>query len=537
MTNNSQLSKLPAVDKVLAAKQAKSLTKEFGQAVVTHAVRAAVDRARAQVRIETANYELPTTTSEQKTANLLRQGYEGREVTKGRKLLAADDAETMEKAAIPSSLKIPDVASIVADAEIIVRRMCCPALNPVINTTGVILHTNLGRAPLGHNVMDEIAATVTGYSDLEFDLAGGRRGNRNTLVKELLRFLTGAEDVLVVNNNAAGILLALNTLAKDREVVISRGELVEIGASFRIPEIMQAGGVQMVEVGTTNRTHLSDYQDAMNDNTALLFKAHKSNYSIQGFAESVSASDIARVAHKHDLPMIYDIGSGVLKSFKDVEDRSKSFNTVVDRLKSLKEEPGVIDALASGADIVAFSCDKLLGGPQAGILAGRADLIDRMAHAPLMRALRVDKLTLAALSSVCRQYLKEEDLLANNPTFAMLCRSQKELRALARSLVKELNSRGIKGQIVASSGQCGGGSMPESVLESLAVELLPQANIGTAKQTFAETVHKRLLECERPVLGILREGRLLFDMLTVFKNEVPLIAEGVAAAMSRCKAE
>ncbi len=389
------------------------------------------------------------------------------------------------------------------------------SLKPVINATGVILHTNLGRAPLGKAVTDEIAAIAAGYSNLEFDLAAAGRGKRSAHVREILTRLTGAADVLVVNNNAAGIFLALSTLAGGRDVVVSRGELIEIGGSFRIPEIMSASGARMVEVGATNSTRLADYEAAITDGTALLFKAHKSNYRIVGAGGEVAVRELADLAHARGLTMMYDIGSGLLRK--------------PDAL-ALPDEPDVAGAIADGADLVAFSCDKLMGGPQAGVLAGRAELIAQLTQTPLMRALRVGKLTLAALSAVCRQYLRTDDLLAGNPTFAMLSRSQAQLKLLASKLADELAARQVPARVVPSAGQCGGGTLPELRLKSVAVELLAPEELAGTESTFAERVFKRLLGADRPVLGVLREGRLLLDVLAVFDGDIPDIAAAVAAA-------
>jgi len=464
MRDHGELRKLPSVNEVLNCSDVARLVAAHGQPVVKYAVQAGIDKARR---------------------------------------IARDGGKT------------PDTRGIVTEVTAVVKNICGASLKPVINATGVILHTNLGRAALGPAVIDEMVEIARGYSSLEFDLVNARRGERNVHVREILRFLTGAEDVLVVNNNAAGIVLALNTLTKDREAIISRGELVEIGGSFRIPEIMAASGARMVEVGTTNRTRLSDYEDAVTGETAMFFKAHKSNYVVRGFTEEVSVKDLADLAHSRGLPMMYDLGSGLLRRPKDL---------------SLEDEPDVAGALADGADIVAFSCDKLLGGPQAGIVAGRGGLISCMARSPLMRALRVGKLTLAGLSAACRHYLRDEELSASNPTFAMLHRDGSELDRLAAKLVDALKQRGINGRTVESKGQCGGGSLPDVSLDSVAVEILPGKTMGGG-QTFAERLFKGMLRNDRPVLGVLREGRILLDVLTVFDEDIPHIAAAAAAAL------
>lgn len=463
---NAPLRDLPSVNEALNRPDLAELADQWGHAVAKHAVRGAIGRARAQV---------------------------------------------MDGGGAPST------DAIVAEATALVDAVCGRSLKPVINATGVILHTNLGRAPLGRAVIDEITQVALGYSNLEFDLREAHRGDRNTHVREVLKFLTGAEDALVVNNNAAGILLTLNTLARDREVIVSRGELIEIGGSFRIPEIMATSGARLVEVGATNRTRLSDYEKAITDDTAMLLKAHKSNYCIKGFTEEVHVAEMADLAHSRGLPMMYDIGSGLLRKPANLP---------------LEHEPDVAGALADGADIVAFSCDKLLGGPQSGILAGRSEFISRLGRAPLMRTLRVGKLTLAALSAACRHYLRDEDLLASNPAFAMMERSREELERLASLLLAALEQAGVEARKVESVGRTGGGSLPDLEIPSVAVEVLPRNGAGDASQTFVERLFRRLLDSDRPVLGVLREGRLLFDVLTVLDDQVPAIAQAISQAVS-----
>ncbi|MHC4713005.1 MAG: L-seryl-tRNA(Sec) selenium transferase [Planctomycetota bacterium] len=465
MGRKGKLRELPSVSEILEHPEVAELLRTHARPVVRHAARRAISRARARVL----------------------RGAEA-----------------------------PGAADVAAEVVRALEDLCRPSLQPVINATGIALHTNLGRAPLGPAAIEETARIAGGYCNLEFDLAGARRGDRNAHVRAVLKVLTSAEDVLVVNNNAAGIILSLNTLARDREVVISRGELIEIGGSFRIPEIMAASGARMVEVGTTNRTHLSDYRAAITPETALIFKAHKSNYCIRGFTEEVPAKELAALAREHSLVMMYDVGSGLLRRIEGVD---------------LGDEPDVEGALADGADIVAFSCDKLLGGPQAGVLAGRGELISRMARAPLMRAMRVGKLTLAALSAVCRQHLTGDGALAANPTLAALTRTPKVLEHLAAKLVREFKRAGIAARRVESSGRCGGGALPDLEIKSAAVEVTPQKGIGDAAETFAERLFRRLLDSDPPVLAVLREGRILFDMLTVLEGDIPLIARATSRAL------
>lgn len=466
MAENKELQKLPSVNEVLDHPDVAELAGRHGRAVVKHATQQAIGSARTAI-------------------------------------LDGGDA--------------PDGDAIAADVTALVETICGESLRPVVNATGVVLHTNLGRAPLGRAVVDHIVEVASGYSNLEFDLEAGRRGNRHVHAREILKFLTAAEDALVVNNNAAAIILVLSTLARDREVIISRGELIEIGGAFRIPDIMAAGGVRMVEVGTTNRTRLADYEAAINDETAMLFKAHKSNYSIAGFTEEATVRELADLAHARGLVMVYDIGSGLLRELAAVP---------------LPGEPDVRSAIAAGADLVTFSCDKLLGGPQAGVVAGKREFVSRLAKAPMMRALRVGKLTLAGLASVCRAYLREEDLLASNPALAMLARSQEDLNRIASELLDELERRGVAARLTDSVGHSGGGSSPDVELKSIAVEVLPQGPKSRRKPTFAERLFADLLRRDRPILGVLREGRILFDVLALFEHDIPGIAKAIAESVA-----
>jgi len=437
----------------------------------------------------------------------------------GRTLMVYAARETINQARqlVQAGKDAPDIDSMIAEARAIAIEIGEPSLRPMINATGIVLHTNLGRAPLGQRFIDEIAAVAGGYSNLEFDLDKKRRGSRNTHLRRILKFLTGAEDALVVNNNAAGIMLALNVLARDREVIISRSELIEIGDSFRLPEIMAASGARVVAVGATNRTHLKDYESAIGPETAMLLKAHQSNYAIKGFTSEVSVKELAELAHTRELVMMYDIGSGMLRKPKSL---------------SQSKEPDVVGAITDQADLVAFSADKLLGGPQAGVLVGRKDLIAKISRAPLMRALRTGKLTIAGLSAACRGYLRDEELSDVSPIFALLERSPEDLEQLASSLLKELNHLGIDARPVDSIGRCGGGTLPDLEINSIAIEVLPQDGIGDNHHTFAEILFERLLQAKPPVLAVLREGRILLDVLTLFPVNIPDVAHAISQAMN-----
>ncbi len=381
------------------------------------------------------------------------------------------------------------------------------SLKPMINATGIVLHTNLGRVPLGSALTEEVAKIIEGYSNLEFDLEKGKRGHREDHITDLVTFITGAEDAVVVNNNAAGVYLSLSTFCAGKEAVISRGELIEIGGSFRIPDIMQQSGAKMVEVGTTNRTRLSDYEAALTEETAVLFKAHKSNYYIKGFSEDVEIEKLTECAHAHGLVCIYDLGSGLLRKPKGLP---------------LETEPDVRSALQSGADLVMFSCDKLLGGPQAGIIAGKKEYIQKLRKSPLMRVLRVGKMTLAALSTVLRCYLKDETITENVPVFRMLDQSKDELREKAEKFSELLKKEKIPNKIVKNAARCGGGTLPQVEIPSYAVQL------GLTKTKFSpEQLYHKLLQLDKPILGILREGSLLFDMFTLDKDQATEIVKQI----------
>jgi L-seryl-tRNA(Ser) seleniumtransferase len=390
------------------------------------------------------------------------------------------------------------------------------SLRPIINATGIVLHTNLGRAVLGKKVLEDIAPVVLGYSTIEFNCAQAARGSRHDHIAGLLKYLTHAENVLVVNNNAAAIVLALTTFARKKEVIVSRGELIEIGGEFRIPEIMAVSGARMVEVGATNRTRITDYEKAITERTAVLFKAHKSNFSMNGFVEEATVRELSGLARKHGLLVVHDIGSGLIRKPEGLP---------------LDNEPDVASSIENGADLVLFSADKLLGGPQAGIIAGRNDLIARLTKAPLMRAFRVGKLTLAALVSACRQYLDDKQLVAGNPTFFMLSRSPEDLRKSAETLRDALAHKSIKADVMGNQGQCGGGTLPDVNLPGFAVRLQFPGTKKTRQSGMAEEVFKRLLAQGRPILGILREGALLFDLRTVDDQDVPFIADSIAQSL------
>jgi L-seryl-tRNA(Ser) seleniumtransferase len=369
-----------------------------------------------------------------------------------------------------------------------------PSLRRVLNATGVIVHTNLGRAPLAEAALERVYEAARGYSNLELDLSSGTRGSRQDHVASILRRLTGAEAALVVNNNAAAVLLALAALAEGRDVIVSRGELIEIGDGFRIPDVLARSGARLVEVGTTNRTRASDYEQAVGPETALLLRVHQSNFRVVGFTEQPRLEELAAVARRHGLPLVDDLGSGALAASNSA---------------LLADEPSARDALAAGADLVCFSGDKLLGGPQAGIAAGRADLVERLRRHPLQRALRADKLTLAALEGTLQLHL---EMPGRIPVLRMLGEDPVTVRARAERLAAL-----VGGELEDTVARVGGGALPLAELPSFACAV-------------EEELAAPLRSSEPPVIGIIRDGRLLLDCRTLADDDVEHVAAAVTAA-------
>jgi L-seryl-tRNA(Ser) seleniumtransferase len=370
-----------------------------------------------------------------------------------------------------------------------------PSLRRVLNATGVIVHTNLGRAPLAEEALAQVVEAARGYSNLELDLREGSRGSRQDHVAAILRRLTGAGAALVVNNNAAAMLLALAALAEGREVIVSRGELIEIGDGFRIPDVLAHSGARLVEVGSTNRTRARDYEKAVRAETALILRVHQSNFRVVGFTELPRIEELAAVARRAGVPLLDDLGSGVLAS---------------NSLLQADGEPSARDSLAAGADLVCFSGDKLLGGPQAGIIVGRGELIERLRRHPLQRAVRADKLTLAALEGTLRVYLDAPERI---PVLRMLHEDSAGVRARAERLAAL-----IGGTVEETVGRVGGGALPLAELPSFACAI-------------EESLAAPLREGEPPVIGIVRDGKLLLDCRTLAEAEV----DEVAAAVTRCR--
>jgi L-seryl-tRNA(Ser) seleniumtransferase len=360
-----------------------------------------------------------------------------------------------------------------------------------LNATGVIVHTNLGRAPLPHAAVERVRVTAAGYSNLEYDLDAGARGSRQNHVATILRRLTGAEGALVVNNNAAAVLLALAALAEGREVIVSRGELLEIGDGFRIPDVLARSGARLVEIGTTNRTRAADYERAIGPETAVLLRVHQSNFRMVGFTEQAGTAELAQIAKRAALPLVDDLGSGALLPLHD--------------------EPQARDALAAGADLVCFSGDKLLGGPQAGIVVGRAELVDRLRRHPLQRALRADKLTLAALEGTLALYLDPERALREVPVLRMLAEPPEAIRARADRLAGLTD-----GTVEETVARVGGGALPLAELPSFACAV-------------DEGLAAPLRQGEPPVVGVVRDGKLLLDCRTLADDELDEVAAAIAA--------
>jgi L-seryl-tRNA(Ser) seleniumtransferase len=441
-----QLAQLPAVDRLLNAPPLAALAGELGTAFVKRAAQAQLAAARE---------------------------------------------------AIKSGAAAPQFDALVATSTAAARQLAAPRLIAVINLTGTVIHTNLGRALLADEAIDAVATAMRRYVALEFDLSGGARGDRDDVVEALLRDLTGAAAVTVVNNNAGAVVLALAALAARREVLVSRGELIEIGGAFRLPDIMKTAGCKLVEVGTTNRTHPRDYEQAITPKTALIVKAHWSNYAITGFTASVDDQTLAEIAHRAGLPYMVDLGAGALIDLSNY---------------GLPREPLPQESLAAGADVVSFSGDKLLGGPQAGLIVGTREAIGKIKKHPLKRALRCCKLTLAALEATLRIYASGHRLPERLPVLALLTRTADDIRAACERLRPALATFAGDGYAVtveACASQIGSGSLPVERLPSFALVAAPVAAKGAGRAV--ERLAARLRELPTPVIGRIAEQRLWLD--------------------------
>jgi len=402
--------------------------------------------------------------------------------------------------------------SIVSDIALKITRLSTLSLRAVINATGIVIHTNLGRSVLSENIMDNVRKIAMGYSNLEYDLDLGKRGKRYAHIKRLLREVTGAEDGFAVNNNAAAVLLCLSTFAKGREVIVSRGELVEIGGSFRVPDVMAQSGALLREVGTTNKTHMRDYENAVGEATALLLKVHQSNYRITGFTEDVPMERIVALGHERGIPVMYDMGSGCLIDLKPY---------------GIHSEPTVQEVVRSGADLVTFSGDKLLGGPQAGLIVGKKKFVEKLQGNPLARAVRIDKLTLAALEATLMEYADKEKVKVRIPTVKMLLEDPEKIRARAKKIALLL-SRDIKDAaigVVKDMSKAGGGSLPGVDFPTFTIEI-------KSEKISANDLEERLRTGEPPVIARIKGDSLILDARTINSEEVLTVVRAVKAALN-----
>jgi L-seryl-tRNA(Ser) seleniumtransferase len=455
---------LPSVDRLLRAPAAQALVAEHGHTLVAGEARALLDALRA------------------------------------RALAGQLPAAEVQAGALDTTL-----------AQRIAQRLA-PRMRSVLNLTGTVIHTNLGRALLADAALQRLLEVMTSPNNLEYDLATGSRGDRDSLVEDLLRTITGAEAATVVNNNAAAVLLTIAALAREREVIVSRGELVEIGGAFRMPDVMASAGAQMVEVGTTNRTHPQDYERAINARTALVMKVHTSNYAVQGFTAAVDEATLAGIAHARGVPLATDLGSGSLVDLAHY---------------GLPREPLPQEMLAAGCDVVTFSGDKLLGGPQAGLIVGSKEAVGRIRKFPMKRALRMSKLPLAALEATLSLYLRPERLAQDLPTLRLLTRPADAIRELAQALlpaVREAVAPRFTVEVVPLLGQIGSGSLPVERLPSAGLALAP---VGTAKKglgTALDALATALRGLPLPVIGRIAEDRLLLD-LRCLEDSAPFSAQ------------
>jgi len=456
------LSNLPKVDEILRSNQGMEWLKTYPRRYIIHAIREVIDLRR-------------------------------KEILKG---LTSDTFEEY----------------MTAEIENIIKRLSSYSLRSLINATGIVIHTNLGRSLLSERAIENIKRVAGSYSNLEYDLKEGKRGKRYSHVKRILREVTGAEDALVVNNNAAAVMLCLNTLSRGREAIVSRGELVEIGGSFRMPEVMAASGAILREVGTTNKTHLHDYEEAINDNTALIAKVHKSNFRVMGFAEEVSIEDLAKLGGKYQIPVMFDLGSGCLIDLKPF---------------GISDEPVVKDIVNSGVDITTFSGDKLLGGPQGGVIVGKREYIERIQKNPITRAMRIDKLTLAGFEATLMEYIDEEGVVENIPTLRMLLQKPEEIKGRANRIAKKLKKeiQNARIAVMADLSRAGGGSLPEVDFPTYVV------SIKTDDLSVNE-IETRLRAGDPPIISRIREDSLILDARTVREIDLAELVRGVKTALS-----
>jgi len=403
------------------------------------------------------------------------------------------------------------IDAISPDIEAAIKKHSAYKLRPIINATGIVIHTNLGRSILSDKAIEHITTTARSFSNLEYEISSGKRGKRYSNIKDIIKELTGAEDAVVVNNNAAAVLICLDTFAKGREVIVSRGELVEIGGSFRIPEVMKASGAILREVGTTNKTHLADYENALCGNTSLLLKVHQSNYKVIGFTEEVPIEKLMKIGREYKIPVVADLGSGCMINLEKY---------------GVHGEPTVQEVVKTGADVVTFSGDKLLGGPQAGIIIGKEKLIQKIQKNPLLRAMRIDKMTLASLEATFMQYLDEEKAIKEIPTLRMMTEPVEIIKKRAKKIFSSLKDIAGKAAIavVPDESQAGGGSLPEINFPTFAVSIKPSG-------ISVNELEKRLRLGDPPVIARIKGNALLIDARTVQDREVKDLARCVIAAV------
>lgn len=392
-------------------------------------------------------------------------------------------------------------------------------MQPVINATGTLIHTNLGRVPLGKKLLEKLNYELSSYTAVEYSIKNQCRGHRSKGLKNAICSITGAERSTVVNNNAAAVFLILKTLADGGEVLISRGELIEIGGSFRIPDIMESSGATMVEVGSTNCTRLEDYEAAITDKTALIFKAHHSNFLLQGHVEEVGVKELVSLAKKYSIPLYYDLGSGLIAKFKQL---------------ATVEEMTVPEALSLGVDILSFSTDKLFGGPQGGIIAGREELVAQCEENPLMRILRVGKETITALQFLSTAYMQENMLEEASPLFRML-NSSSDIVYRRAKLLQQRIARKVKEctYVVENRAQVGGGTLPNFFISSFALKIAPDFKNVREREAFAEDLYEMLHSLDVPIIPILKEGYIFLDCLTIFDEQVFYVSDAVIEVLSR----
>lgn len=403
-------------------------------------------------------------------------------------------------------IKEISLEAMLPEIEMVIKRLSSFSLRPVINATGIVIHTNLGRSVLSEKILENVIKVASGYSNLEYDLKLGQRGKRYSHIQSILNEITGAESSLIVNNNAAAVFVCLSALAKGREVIVSRGELVEIGGSFRIPDVMASSGAILKEVGTTNKTHLLDYERAINENTALLLKVHQSNFRTIGFTKLIDIEELVALGKKYKIPVMFDLGSGCLIDLKKY---------------GIHIEPTVQEIIKAGCNIVTFSGDKLLGGPQGGVIVGRKDLIETISKNPLMRAVRIDKLTLSAFEAVLHYYLDEEKAKEKIPTLRMLLQDIEKIKERAKRIavrLKKLVHEDIANiLVVEDSSQSGGGALPEIEFKTYVVSIKP-------KKLSVNRLEERLRLADLPVIARIKEDSLIIDARTIDNKEIkPLI--------------